>query len=191
MKDFVKSILAGVMISLGGLAFLQQESKICGAFLFSIGLIAVILFGYNLFTGKVCNKDYLCAPVRLIKVYIGNLIGTLLSAVLLWSHGSIVDSARAVADAKMGKPLFNVFIDSVVCGICIAIAVKGYARTKSFIPVILGVMVFILASAEHVVADMFYFLLAHNTPLVPTLLFFGVVTIGNILGGAIFATENV
>ena len=48
-----KSILAGVLIALAGHIYLNCSNKIVGAFLFSIGLIGVIVLKANLYTGKV------------------------------------------------------------------------------------------------------------------------------------------
>ena len=42
------------------------------------------------------------------------------------------------------------------CGILIYLAVELYKKTKSFIPVIMCVMAFILSGAEHSIADAFY-----------------------------------
>ena len=56
---FFKAILAGMMISIGGVVLLEttaqcgQEFKWVGAILFSVGLYAVVLYGLNLYTGKV------------------------------------------------------------------------------------------------------------------------------------------
>ena len=52
-KILIRAILAGVMISIGGTIFLTCESKLLGAFLFSIGLYAICAFGLNLYTGKI------------------------------------------------------------------------------------------------------------------------------------------
>ena len=53
MKGLIilKSILAGIMISLGCYINLRIGGVV-GAIMFSLGLMSVILFGYNLFTGK-------------------------------------------------------------------------------------------------------------------------------------------
>ena len=48
----IKSILAGIMIGIGGTIFLSLE-KTLGAFLFAIGLFMIVTRGYNLYTGKV------------------------------------------------------------------------------------------------------------------------------------------
>ena len=48
--EFLKSILAGIMISIGCMVFLSCENKYIGSFLFSIGLITVVVFDLNLYT---------------------------------------------------------------------------------------------------------------------------------------------
>ena len=52
-KILVRAILAGCMISIGGTIFLVCESKLLGAFLFSLGLYSICAFGLNLYTGKI------------------------------------------------------------------------------------------------------------------------------------------
>ena len=69
MKWISKSILAGLLISLGAVAFLTADNKIIGALLFSIGLTAVILLEANLYTGKigyVNNKTKLFDAVSIL-----------------------------------------------------------------------------------------------------------------------------
>ena len=55
---FLKGLLAGIAISVGGLIFIMTRKHIdnfvAGAYLFSTGLILVCNFGYFLYTGKIC-----------------------------------------------------------------------------------------------------------------------------------------
>ena len=52
--DFIiKGFYAGVLISMGGIAYLAIPDKIIGAFIFSLGLLTVCLYSFNLYTGKV------------------------------------------------------------------------------------------------------------------------------------------
>ena len=69
-----KSSLAGLLISLAGMIYLNCENKIVGAFLFSIGLITVIILETNLFTGKigyVNNKKKLLDALIILGVNLG------------------------------------------------------------------------------------------------------------------------
>ena len=181
MRDNLKSIYAGLVIGLGGYVFLSVEDKVLGSFLFSIGLVAVLIFGLNLYTGKACNIDYLKKPLKLIKIWILNYVGVAIIVGGAICNDNLVNKSGEIAIAKLSKPLYIVFIDAVVCGICIAIAVKGYAKSRNFLVVVLGVMVFILAGAEHVIADMFYLGLSGMD--FRKFVFILVVTLGNTVGG--------
>ena len=50
---FIKGIYAGIMIGIGGIAYLAIPNKIVGSFIFSIGLLTVCMYGMNLYTGKI------------------------------------------------------------------------------------------------------------------------------------------
>ena len=45
----IKGIYAGVMIGIGGIAYLSITNKIIGAFIFSIGLISICIYNMNLY----------------------------------------------------------------------------------------------------------------------------------------------
>ena len=107
-----KSILAGVLIALAGSIYLScQEmildesiAKVVGSFLFSIGLIAVLVLDTNLFTGKVGYVDswhkfgLVCVSLIynvLIAFFIGLLYRTL--------TGSAVPGPMALGSARLAK----------------------------------------------------------------------------------------
>lgn len=191
MKNFIKSIYAGISIGLGGVIFLNCQNKTLGAFLFSIGLIGVLAFGFNLYTGKVCYTEFLKQPKTLLGVWVGNFVGACLLGLLISQHANINEIATAIVYTKLDKSFMTVLIDGFICGISIAFAVKGFNNKNApdimrCLIVVLGVMVFILCGAEHVVADMFYFAAAREFSI-EMLLFLIVTTIGNTLGGVLFS----
>ena len=53
-ESWLKSILAGLFIGIGGIAYLSVENKVVGAALFAVGLFTICTLGYNLYTGKLC-----------------------------------------------------------------------------------------------------------------------------------------
>ena len=190
-----KSIVAGILIALGGIAFLSVENKIIGSLLFSIGLLSVLIFNFDLYTGKVCNVDYYRNPVKLFIVWNGNFIGSAAMGLLMRSHADLVQRCSSIMISKIEKNILSTCIDSIICGICIAIAVKGYAKAEEFgkhLMVVLGVMVFILTDAEHCIADIFYAFLAQSTPFYDTVVFLFIVTFFNTVGGflTIIALNN-
>ncbi len=185
--DFLKSVYAGLAIAMGGVIFLSCENKVVGSFLFSLGLISVLVFGFNLYTGKVCNVDFLKKPLTLLLIWVGNLVGAMIPVIL--TYNKLSEVATASAANRLSKPLYQAFLDGIFCGFCIAVAVKGYAKAEGigkFLIVVLGVMMFILAGAEHCVADMFYLVVGRGEVL-STIVFLLVVTAGNTVGGALLS----
>ncbi len=188
-KTLVRSICAGASIALGGTVYLSCESKVVGAMLFSVGLITVLVFGFDLFTGKACNETYIKSPLTLALIWIGNLIGAVAFGLMSSVHPSLLETASKLAAAKFDKPFYVIIVDGIICEFCIALAVRGYAKAESFgkfLIVVFGVMTFILCGAEHVVADMFYFACARTTDIAATLIFLLWTTVGNTTGGIIW-----
>lgn len=188
-RTLIRSICAGAAIALGGTVFLACQDKTVGALLFSIGLITVLIFGFDLFTGKACNEAFIRKPGTLAIIWLGNFIGAVVFGLMISTHPTLFDSASLVAVNKLAKPFYIVIIDGIICEFCIAVAVRGYAGIEGaarFIVVIAGVMVFILCGAEHVVADMFYLAAARITDLLNAVFFLAMATLGNVLGGIIW-----
>ena len=182
IKTILKSILAGVLIALAGIVYLSCTDKVVGSFLFSFGLCLVILLEANLYTGKVGYVNSKQDVFDLLIMLGFNLLSAFLVGLIV-KTGSLHDSANAVVSAKL-----DVFYDtwwitllkSIGCGICIYGSVEGYKKTKSFIPVILGVMCFILAGFNHVVADAFYIGAARFYWI--NLVYLLLVAVGNAIG---------
>ena len=83
LKTFINAVLAGIMISIGGTVYLACESKLLGAFLFAVGLMAICVYQMSLFTGKIGyifqNKP--SYTLDCLVIWIGNFCGTLLSGI--------------------------------------------------------------------------------------------------------------
>lgn len=50
---FIQSVLAGMLIGMGDLVYVVTENHIAGSFLFSLGLISILIKGYPLYTGRI------------------------------------------------------------------------------------------------------------------------------------------
>lgn len=177
-----RSILAGVLIAIGGIGFLSCTDKAIGAFLFSCGLISVIVFQSSLYTGKVGYFAKWSDFPRLLLMCIKNMIGA--AAVGLMAQPLVGEAAKAVAEKKLSAALPTVFIKSVLCGFMIYIAVELYKKTKSLFAVVLPIMLFILAGFEHCIANAFYFAAAGRLDG-KVLLFLAVGIIGNGVGSVL------
>ena len=193
--SWLKSIMAGLCIGIGGVVYLSVESKVVGAMLFATGLFTICTFGYNLYTGKACylldsdNKGaYL---LWLGQIWLGNLIGT--AAVgygmrLTRVGSSLAEKAMGLCETKLSDSLVSIFILAVLCNIMIYIAVENYKNNPhqpgKYLAIFLGVSVFILCGFEHCIANMFYFSVA-NVWSMHTLGYLVVMTLGNLVGGVL------
>ncbi len=195
IKCFIRAILAGMSIALGGCVLLGVTSapgmgpqfKWVGAILFSIGLFSVFTFGFDLYTGKVGylvdNKpSYL---IDLVVIILGNFVGCLIMGFMM--PESCFDPAivAGVADNKLvDMDFFRIFCKGIFCGILMFIAADVYKTQKSYLGAFICVPVFILAGSEHSIADMFYFCCA-GVFTFDAFLFILVVILGNAVGGVI------
>ena len=191
MKCLVKSIIAGVMIGIGGTVYLSVENKVVGSVLFAIGLFAIVVYGFNLYTGKIgylvtnFNFKYI---KELIITLVGNFIGTFFVGFILRYtriYSLISEKAKALVDIKLDDNIISILILSFFCGILMYFAVNGYKELKDvgrYIAIFLGVIVFILCGFEHCVANMYYFSVSSSWCL-NGFLYLLIMILGNSLGG--------
>ena len=141
-NTFVLSVLAGMMIGFGGTIYLMCSNKIVGATLFSFGLLTIVCQGFALYTGRVGYfRQY--GVASLATTILGNLVGTTLvaKAFLLTRHS--VDVASVVAP-KLADSSWSIFLLSVGCGVMMYLAVDSYRKSRSWLFVILPIVIFIL-----------------------------------------------
>jgi formate/nitrite transporter FocA (FNT family) len=83
----------------------------------------------------------------------------------------------------------NTFVENIglgiLCGICVFIAVAGYARNSHPITVMLPVAIFVFCGFNHCVADMFYFVVSGKIFTLESQNALAATTIGNFLGCAV------
>lgn len=195
LKDIIlyliKSILAGIMIAIGGTIFLSLDNKIIGAIFFAIGLFMICTRGLNLFTGKIgyIFNNNLKYTLEVIITLIGNFIGTFLSAYILKYtriYSSISTKANSICNIKLDDTLISIFILSIFCGILMYLAVNGYKEIKDnfgkYASIFLCVIVFILCGFEHSIANMYYFSIAGYWSS-KTFLYLFIMVLGNSVGG--------
>ena len=198
LKTFLLGILAGASIALGGLLFTLLSStgyKVLGSFAFSIGLLLVCLFGFNLFTGKVGffieaenKKEY---SLNLLIMYIGNFIGALAIGYLcfgFFSNNSLVTSTITnISNAReiTGDNWWITLLGAIGCGMLVYTAVYGFKKDWPIgiraVVLMFAVFAFVLAGFQHCIANMFYISMANGWNGL-TILNILIVTIGNIIG---------
>ena len=184
-----RSFIAGVLISLGGMAFLSVGGGALGAFLFSIGLLCVLRGYASLFTGKIPYVESLEDLRSVLLMLFGNLCGTFcMGVVYRIACPSKVDYAVEICAKKLSEG-WRVIPLAMLCNVMIYIAVEAYknmmeGREKAYPIIVLCVMVFILSGFEHCVANAFYFTVAGAVSEGVALYLIANI-VGNALGGII------
>lgn len=209
-QAFLLAVMAGLFIGLGGMFMLLVKSDaalsfavaaVGGAFMFSLGLFAVLVAGAELFTGNnLMIQGFLSGKYPLSKllsswlvVYAGNLVGSLLLVALLhlanyagMNGGAVGTTMVSVAVAKCSLPWTVAFGRGIMCNIlvCLGVWMSFAARTvvDKFFCSSLPVTMFVGCGFEHCVANMFFIpmgLVAFASGVVPE----GVDTAALNLGG--------
>lgn len=124
INEIKKSILSGILISIGGCVYLASTNigngwyGWFGALLFSGGLFAICVYGFNLYTGKVGYIAYHFKDVKYIgfvgQVCFFNLLTTFLLGILIGKYfpniqEAAVKSYTANLPHLTGKILFLEF----------------------------------------------------------------------------------
>lgn len=193
IRQFVSAIISGLMIGVGGTIFLMQENTLAGSFLFSAGLMTILIFGFQLYTGKIGYIPF-HKPIYLVEIiitWLGNVTGTYLFAQLIRLtriYPAMADRVNELVAIKLNDQLGSVFVLSIFCGLLMFIAVDTFKNFNGsmirFAAVFLPIMVFILSGYEHCIANTYYFSLAgawDSHCLLVTI----VMTLGNSVGGLI------
>ena len=193
--DFlIKGFYAGILISIGGIAYLAIENKVVGSFIFSFGLLTVCMYSFNLYTGKVgyilVNKiNYL---IELLLSLVGNLLGTFTIGTLMrfTRFQNYIDTATNIVNVKLNDNIISIFILAIMSGMIMYIAVNNYKKENDvigkYMTIFMGVMAFILCGFEHCVANMFYFSIAGIFSL-KVFAYLLVMILGNSVGSVIIA----
>lgn len=158
-KTIIDSILAGICISLGGVAFLKVGG-IVGAVLFSFGLITVVCYKMKLYTGVSgfveTKQDWIELPI----IILGNIVGcALVAAAIKTTIPELVEKAQGIVDGRIDKGFWNVTLLAIFCGF-IMTTVVNFARQKMWLPLLFGIPLFIMCGFVHSIADAFYYTLA-------------------------------
>ena len=177
----IKAFLAGIAIAIGCVANLTVGG-IGGAFLFSCGLLTVLYFGFNLYTGKaglVVDENF--KLIYLLEILFGNIFGTaVVAAIILGTkNNAVIEGCINIVEKRFTHGFFGTIFLSILCGILMYVAVTGYKKTKSPVIVILPVMVFVTCGFEHCIADAFYYIVAGRAL---GYVYLPITVIGNFIG---------
>jgi formate/nitrite transporter len=182
----VQSMMAGGFVSSGALFATIAVAGASGmipygitrllfGLVFCLGLILVVLAGAELFTGNVLiviawasRKVNTAALLRnWTLVYIGNLIGSLITAVIVYvgreyrfGSGIIGQTALTIANNKVQLEFGQALALGILCNalVCMAIwlTLGGRTTTDKIMAILFPITAFGAAGFEHSVANMYF-----------------------------------
>lgn len=159
MKDLIlKSLLSGVLIAFGCISYITIENHVLGAFIFSLGLLTVILQKALLYTGKVGYLEFSVKHIGgfILPILVLNLVAIWLTCWAFAGFSGIALDTSALIAAKQTELWHQALLRSIGCGAMMYIAVEGFKRYRNPLCVVLPVMCFILCGFEHCIADFGY-----------------------------------
>ena len=182
---FALSIIAGLFIGISGFGYLAVGG-ITGSILFAFGLIAVVSYKCNLFTGTagyVNKEDW----IDLTWILTGNLIGTFLIALMSKvSPMNLNEVAENIIELRINTPTFHLFVLAIGCGFLMTTAVE-FARKSHWLPLLFAVPMFILCGFPHCIADSFYIFACNQYPDIEVLIpKYFMIVFGNLIGCNVF-----
>jgi formate transporter len=183
-STFTLAMMAGVFIGLGAAFFtivIHDSSlsvgltKLIGGFVFSLGLILVIITGAELFTGN--NLIVMAFVSRKITfgqlvrnwgfVFAGNLVGSLFVVFLMflsgqWTAGggTVGVTALMIANGKVNLTFLEAVSKGILCNILVCLAVylcfSGRSVTDKILAILFPITAFVALGFEHSVANMYF-----------------------------------
>ena len=187
INTFSLATLAGIMIGFGGVIYLMCANKMVGALLFSFGLLTIICQGFALYTGRVGYfREWGLASI--LTTIAGNFLGTWLVARCFALTRHTVDIAAVVAP-KLEDSSLSVLMLSIGCGAMMYLAVDSYRKSKSWLFVVMPIVIFILSGFEHSIANMFYLSLAGEWGA-DALRITAIALVGNAIGSWMINAKN-
>lgn len=153
MKSKIFSpLIAGILIGIAGTLYLKTGGVV-GAVMFAFGLLGVVCWKIDLFTGK---SGFWSGRMilRLIPVLLLNIAGVAM-VTLVTLTPEMAEVAGEITAKRMITPVWKLFLLSGFCGFIMTTAVQ-FGRQGNWWPLLFGVPAFILCGFPHCVADIAY-----------------------------------
>ena len=186
--NFLKAILSGLTISIGGITYLSIENSFIGSVMFAFGLLTILYKGWNLYTGRVgyTTKPSLVPP--LLVTLAGNVVGLTVGAFIYRATGINEARLAAICTKKLSNEWWKVLVLAILCGVMMYLAVSLFKATKNPLMVIMPISIFIVCGFEHSMASYFVLLSYFGTSLSAKFFaYIGIMIIGNAIGSLAFA----
>lgn len=160
-KMFISSILAGIAIAIGAIAYLATGN----ALFFPIGLLIVIMYNLCLYTGRVGYISEFNHFPKLLLMLLGNMMGAFTTGFITrYCKPALIGNAVDLCQRKMIEG-WRLIPLAILCNVLIFIAVDLCRHNEidavpKMVMVWMATTAFVVCGFEHCVANTFYFALA-------------------------------
>ena len=184
MATVMLGLLAGAFIALGAVYYTLvaadptlgfAATRVLGGFVFSLGLVLVVVAGGELFTGNnllaMAWADGAVSTRELLRNWCialtANAAGACGIAALVtlsgypqMNDGALAVTAVKIAAAKAALPFWQAFFAGVLCNVLVCMAVwlalAGHTVVDKVVAIVLPISAFVAAGFEHSVANMYF-----------------------------------
>ncbi len=185
LNMFFLAVLAGAFIGIGAIfattvaaassTLPYGVARLLTGLAFTVGLILVVVGGAELFTGNtLITMAFASGKVTILQllrnwviVYIGNLVGGILTAYIVFlgkqyafGGGSIGAAALSIGNSKTGLGFIQAIALGIMCNalVCMAVWMCYSARsvTDKILAIIPPIACFVAAGFEHSIANMYF-----------------------------------
>lgn len=127
--------------------------------MFSFALLTIVIFQLDLLTGAFGFFSF--ELDRLGVVFLGNMLGCFLGGLAFrYSLPGIQEAADLVISQRIANGYLSNLLLAIPCGMIVTIAIG--ASEDSFIPLLIGVTIFVTCGLPHCVADFGYISLSDH-----------------------------
>ncbi len=184
IRTYCGRILAGCSVSLGAYIYLKVGGPL-GAFLFSVGLLSVLTFGFGLFTGQIRNfRRWKKDLPWLLKILLFNALGCILVSLLIIGDDQLTTACQQIVNRRAELGFLRSIVTGAGCGFIMTLTVTAWKDSPW--PLLIGIPAFILAGLTHSVADAFYYAMGWKAISAAAILSYIGTVIGNFIGGILF-----
>ncbi len=184
IRKYCGRILAGCCVSLGAFIYLKVGGPL-GAVMFGVGLMSVLTFRFELFTGQIKNFSHWRTDFQwLLGMLLFNAVGCLLASCLVRYDARLVVSCQQIVECRADLGFLKSIVTGIGCGFIMTLIVTTWKKTP--VPLLLGIPAFILSGMTHSVADVFFYSLGYEALTPAAFTSYAGTVLGNFLGGVAY-----
>ena len=188
---FRQSLLAGIIIGLGGVGLLYLDGivSICALILC---FICLIYSDGILYTGAMMKLGKEITWFDFIKILVGNVLGVYTVSLLSRWSGIDIKIPQSILTSHLSIPLGKVFTRGLLCGVVFGISVSLHKTWIKVVPIIFAAVFLISSLQFHSILELSCIFVSRMISW-KIVLFWFLIALGNFIGyflGSLFIPDK-